>query len=330
MKRIDTATRVQNLFGAGKDGFRDGDVAAGFVPTDFNAKWPNGVQEEILNVIEASGQVPSGDDLSQLLKGIRKLTGGTTRVAGLVANNNPTTPNTQYIFSAAVVTMRDPATGAMYSVLSPASKTNNVLTAGPVANGRDQAAAFTAGGVWIHFYYIFNPSTESIDTISSLSATGPAALPAGYTAWAYIGAVRMDGANALLQTWMRGSWVHYTVFQSVLASGSATVATNVNTAVYCPPNALNIRVNIYNIAVNSAANGAYSMSSSVGISSGGIYFQGGLNGAAGASTLMSVGGGIAIIPNVNQNYVYFLSNITGSGAQTSHAISGYQVPNGGE
>lgn len=76
MKRIDTSTRAVDLFGPGKDGFKDGDLANGIAPTDFNAAWPNGVQEEIISVISAAGIAPSGGDLTQLLQAIRKIATG--------------------------------------------------------------------------------------------------------------------------------------------------------------------------------------------------------------------------------------------------------------
>lgn len=70
MDRISTATKAVDLFGAGKHGFRNGDLAGGIPPTDFNADWFNGVQEELLAVIEAAGLVPAGADLTQLRKAI--------------------------------------------------------------------------------------------------------------------------------------------------------------------------------------------------------------------------------------------------------------------
>lgn len=79
MKRIDTATRALNLFGAGKDGYKDGDLAGGTAPTDLNAAAMNGPQEEILAVVEASGIVASGADLAQLLKAMRRMFGGNVR-----------------------------------------------------------------------------------------------------------------------------------------------------------------------------------------------------------------------------------------------------------
>lgn len=71
MKRIDTTTRAPNLFGAGKDGFRDGDLAGGISPTDFNADWANNIQEEIAGAIEAGGLVLDPADRGQLAKAFR-------------------------------------------------------------------------------------------------------------------------------------------------------------------------------------------------------------------------------------------------------------------
>lgn len=71
MQRISSLNRVLNLFGIGKSGFRNGDLASGIVPTEFNADWCNGVQEELVNVIEAGGIAPSQGSLSQLLTALR-------------------------------------------------------------------------------------------------------------------------------------------------------------------------------------------------------------------------------------------------------------------
>lgn len=71
MKRIDTTSRAVDLFGAGKDGFKNGNLALGQAATQFNADWPNGVQEELLAIIEASGLAPSGGVLNQVLLALR-------------------------------------------------------------------------------------------------------------------------------------------------------------------------------------------------------------------------------------------------------------------
>lgn len=86
MKRIDTPNRALDLFGAGKDGFRNGNLALNLLPTEFNADWPNGIQEELLAIVETAGLVPSGADLAQVRKAIdimlRKRSGLIAAAAG--------------------------------------------------------------------------------------------------------------------------------------------------------------------------------------------------------------------------------------------------------
>lgn len=73
MLRISTITKALNLFGAGKHGFRNGDMATSTPPTDFDADWCNGVQEELLTVIEGAGLTPSGASYAQLLEAIKRM-----------------------------------------------------------------------------------------------------------------------------------------------------------------------------------------------------------------------------------------------------------------
>lgn len=72
MKRISTITKFLNLFGIGKHGFRDGDLANGFVATDFDASWCNHVQEELARVIEASGLALDDNNMAQLLAALSR------------------------------------------------------------------------------------------------------------------------------------------------------------------------------------------------------------------------------------------------------------------
>lgn len=65
MLRIATATKAANLFGAGKDGFKDGDAVSGVVATDLEAKFFNHIQEAVVRTIEAAGLVLSGTDYDQ-------------------------------------------------------------------------------------------------------------------------------------------------------------------------------------------------------------------------------------------------------------------------
>ncbi|MFM0495583.1 hypothetical protein [Paraburkholderia caledonica] len=70
MRRISTATRVIDKFGAGKDGFTNGDAVSGLPSTDLEDVWFDHVQEEIANVIEASGQTLNPADRTQLKKAV--------------------------------------------------------------------------------------------------------------------------------------------------------------------------------------------------------------------------------------------------------------------
>lgn len=79
MKRIATSTKALNLFGAGKDGFKNGDLRNGIQPTDLDADWFNQVQEEISQFIEGSGLVLNGNVKTQLLQAVRRMTGGYVR-----------------------------------------------------------------------------------------------------------------------------------------------------------------------------------------------------------------------------------------------------------
>lgn len=82
MDRINTPTKAVDLFGAGKHGFKNGDLALGIIPTDCNAEFFNAIQEELLAVIEGNSIVPDAGSRTQLyqalqaMSGIRKYTTG--------------------------------------------------------------------------------------------------------------------------------------------------------------------------------------------------------------------------------------------------------------
>ena len=70
MDRISTSSKAVDLFGVGKHGWKDGNIAGGITPTSLNAAWFNGAQEELLAVIEGAGQVPAAATLTQLRQAI--------------------------------------------------------------------------------------------------------------------------------------------------------------------------------------------------------------------------------------------------------------------
>jgi hypothetical protein len=71
MDRINSATKAVDLYGAGKHGFKDGNLGLSITPTDLNAAWFNGVQEELLAAIEAAGIVPAAATRNQLVLALR-------------------------------------------------------------------------------------------------------------------------------------------------------------------------------------------------------------------------------------------------------------------
>lgn len=75
MRRIDTPTAAEDLFGPGKDGFRDGNPALAILATRLNAAFFNAMQEEIAGVVEGAGLALDPADNAQLFKAIQLLGG---------------------------------------------------------------------------------------------------------------------------------------------------------------------------------------------------------------------------------------------------------------
>jgi hypothetical protein len=71
MRRIATATKVADKFGAGKAGFTDGNAVAGIPATDLEGDWFDHVQEEIAGVIETAGLILDPANRAQLLTALR-------------------------------------------------------------------------------------------------------------------------------------------------------------------------------------------------------------------------------------------------------------------
>ncbi len=73
MRRINTTHKAADLFGPGKDGFRNGDMGTGIMPTELNAEWFNMMQEEIAGVVEAAGLALNSGNSAQLQEAIKRL-----------------------------------------------------------------------------------------------------------------------------------------------------------------------------------------------------------------------------------------------------------------
>lgn len=71
MRRISTATKSVDKFGAGKHGFTNGNAVGGIPATDLEDSWFDHVQEEIANVIEDLGVALDPNNRAQLLAALK-------------------------------------------------------------------------------------------------------------------------------------------------------------------------------------------------------------------------------------------------------------------
>ena len=256
------------------------------------------------------------------------------RVIGCNCANNSSTPNTQFDLDADAIVLRNRKNQTVTIWEPGAAITNNISTAGPAANGRDQAGAFSNSS-WVHFYWIWNGTT--LATISSATAppTGPT-LPSGYTHWAYAGAVRLDSGGALLKTRFKGAWAYTDEPITILSNGMATTDTAVSVATVVPPNALSY---LMSQALASFGGRITGDGTSVAVGSAKIRV---INGRDYTRVIdfndnIASGSGISkvaapfIAQNVSQQFYYFWSLTNGTLANgLSLAVLGYSMPNGGE
>ena len=252
---------------------------------------------------------------------------GGYRVTGLVGANNSGTPNTLYDLVANQVVLWNPTDGGTVTRTDTGTLTNTVTTAGPAANGRDQAGAFSTSS-WVHFYFIWNGTT--LATLSSATAppTGPTP-PSGYGYWAYAGAVRFNGSSQLIPTRMRGSWMTYETLLNALSNGTATTETAVSISGLIPPNTLQWKGQMWNTGVQADGAGSVNALHVLRYISGVTILQ-----IRSSATLLTANAGAYslstgfLMPNQAQNFYYLHAITAGSLPFMSVDVQGYQIPNG--
>lgn len=79
MDFIQTANKQVDKFGVGKHGFSAGNPAGGVLATLLSNSWCDGVQQELINVIEGAGIAPNGAVLNQVKQAVKRLFGGNVR-----------------------------------------------------------------------------------------------------------------------------------------------------------------------------------------------------------------------------------------------------------
>lgn len=169
MERISTATKVADLFGAGKHGWRDGDIPGGIVPTYANAAWFNTVQEELANVVELGGTVLTPGNRTQLAQAIQAgklFTGAAGGTADAITS----------AFSPAITALKDGMAlyvrGALANATNAPTFTPNSGTIAPKVIVKGAGAALAPSDIagaahWIEVQYdqtldkwvLLNPAT---------------------------------------------------------------------------------------------------------------------------------------------------------------------------
>lgn len=273
--------------------------------------------------------VDTGVTWTQVAPGV-SAAGGAYAVRNLVAATASAT-NTSVNMTADVVVLRSPSDGSLVAQRATVSRTNVTITAGPAADARDRAAAFSVS-TWIHFYYIWNGTTLS--TLSSTCApadatggcsasTGPV-LPSTYTHWAYVGPMYLRSDGTLAGSAIRGSRVYYasTSMVNAFSTQAPVVETTQSVATLIPPNALTgLYLGRCTTTAGSAATDTCLVRNVTGI-----------NYTIIANPGASVGGQdtqMFEMPNLGQS-LYYLVVTTGTAPNLTLSVLGYRIPNGGE
>jgi hypothetical protein len=216
-------------------------------------------------------------------------------------------------FTADWVVLRD-ASGSMFLKTAPGTLTCDISTAGPAANGRDQAGAFSANS-WVHFWWI-GKTDGTIATVVSTSSSAPT-LPSGYTHYAYICAAWLNASTQLLRIYVAGDRVYYAnglTDTLVLSGGSASTETSVSLSTVIPPNAGDFQTNVMVL-------------SSVGTSQAVVLrFISGIDGVKLFASANAWADASPCLPNRSQTIYYICSAAASLSVYVS--IIYYSVPNG--
>lgn len=253
---------------------------------------------------------------------------GVSRVVGLTGSLSGNTGS----FAALGYQMR--STLQEYSVVASSSFSINTRTAGPIANGRDQAGAFASTS--IHFYAISTGpnSTAPAGVCSSVPPTTGPTLPTGYSGWTYLcsGAYTV-GTSAFTQSSLSmpvmGPWVHLPGGIGVLTGGTATIYTIVDLSTAVPTMATRAKL-LMTGAITSTGSDVSSVQS--------ISALGALEDLTVRPTFTTTSTGAVTtlidtvmgdVPLITPQTIYYKNAVVaGTSPATSIRIFAYSVPNG--
>lgn len=147
----------------------------------------------------------------------------------------PSTPNNQISVVAEEITVEDASGGA--SRLSSVSVTPDVTTVG-VVNGLDTGSVTVSQ--WYSVWVIFNPTSNTIGGLFSVSATAPT-LPSGYTFKVRVGWGRTDASGHFLRAVQSGRRAQYVGVFPQIASLGVVTASSQSVSNVVPPTTASLR-----------------------------------------------------------------------------------------
>ena len=238
MRRISTATKVVDKWGAGKPGFTDGNAVTGIPATDLEAVFFDNVQEEICGVIEAAGLTVDGSSMVQLLTAVRQLSAGVVGSRGLTAQM--AAAGTSLTINGVETVMKSALGGLAYLDASW-SDTINTGTVG--AGGMDIGTAPNNG--FLAVYRIYNPTTK-VKKLLGTNATSTAApevyaganMPSGYTASALVSVWPTNGSGQFIVANQRDRRIAFPLATLLNTNTTQAVFTALSIAGAVPKNAV--------------------------------------------------------------------------------------------
>lgn len=237
---------------------------------------------------------------------------------------NSSNPNYQVDFTASELSVKTSANASL--TLYTVSVTADITASG--ANGLDTGS--DAGDTWYYLYVIYNPSTATVASLLSASATSPT-LPSGYTYFALVGAVRNDGSSNFIKYQQNGADVSYEALNSVLTGGSATTETQITISSFVPSIAQKFRTfSTGSITADGSGNALGTLSlrwvSGTNFITNSAALYGLANGSAGNFLFTGVEN---TIPNRSLALYYLWGGITGSAQSANVFVVGFTIPGGG-
>lgn len=236
MRRISTATRVIDKFGAGKDGFTNGDAVAGLPATDLEDVFFDHVQEEIANVVEGAGIALDGSNRAQLLAALQSMF---SPIVGASRNLRAlqSTLGTSLTFTASELVVKA-ALGGASAILPNFNKTVSTAASGI---GGVVGPALTPNG-FAAIYAASGPAGAGAFIANGNSAVGEVyggTLPTGYTRSGLISAWPLSGTS-FVPAFQQGRKIGFGLAGALVTSTQQASLTALNLSTFIPPNAKRI------------------------------------------------------------------------------------------